>query len=193
MNLNLIKVGIKLLTPSKRRHVNAYRVSQSTRHYDLFINQEHFTVIRSLAKKGILIYEVPPTVNNTKEMLSPVTSRSKGQILNRMVLRAFFYPSLKSYDKVLCNSIFTQKWATIWYKKKAEVLYPPVNVEEIQPLPKQKIILNVGRFFVGGNCKKQLETIKIFKALYDENMPLLKDWKYHLVGVIRGSACTRTS
>lgn len=184
LNLNLTKVGVQLLAPDKRPHVNAYRVSQATRHYDLFLNQEHFTVIRSLAKTGILICEVPPTNTNTKPMLSPVTCRSKGQILNRMVLRAFFDPALKSYDKVLCNSGFTQKWAVRWYRKKVEVLYPSVKVEEIRPFQKQKIILNVGRFFVGGNCKKQLETIKIFKTLYDENRSLLKEWEYHLVGML---------
>ena len=61
------------------------------------------------------------------------------------------------------------------------MLYPPVDIEQFYPANKKNIILSVGRFFVGGHCKKQLEMIKAFKEIYNGN-DTLKGWEYHLVG-----------
>jgi len=165
-------------------YVNAYRISRATKKYDLFINQEHFTVIRSLAKTSILMCEVPPTATNTKKNLSPVGRSVRAQLFNKILLSAFFDPKLKSYHKILANSFFTKKWAQQWYNKNVEVLYPPIDTESILPLNKRYIILNVGRFSVGAHCKNQLETIRVFKEMFEKNRTLLEDWEYHLVGEV---------
>lgn len=139
-----------------------------TKKYDLFINQEHFPFIPSMAKKSILICEVPPT-------------RLSYHLSNNLITNLIFNSNLKTYDKIVVNSFYTKKWTRKYYKNKIEILYPPIDTEQFSPLSKQNIILSVGRFFIGGHCKKQFEMIVFFKQLYKENK-ILEDWEYHLVG-----------
>lgn len=176
LNVNLSKLAInhvKILNlfskvPYLRALIRISSIVKITKKYDLFINQEHFSSIPSRAKKSILICEVPPTRLNTHSF-------------NSLIKNLIFDPRLKTYDKIVVNSFYTKKWAEKYYKKKVEVLYPPIDIEQFSSLSKQNIILSVGRFFIGGHCKKQLEIIKTFKELYDEN-DALKDWEYHLIG-----------
>ncbi|MCD6429445.1 glycosyltransferase family 4 protein [bacterium] len=177
LKVNLNRVSIKRLniprlikkTRYLRGMTKVYMISKITKDYDLFINQEHFSCIPSLAKRSILVCEVPPTKFNTR-------------LTNNVVTRLIFDPKLKTYDMIIVNSFYTKKWVEEYYGQKnrnVEVLYPPV--EQFSPLPKENIILSVGRFFTGGHCKKQLEMIKAFKGLYDKSN-IMKGWEYHLVG-----------
>ena len=154
--------------PYLKQFFRISRIKRITENYDLFINQEHSSSIPSLAKRSILICEVPPTRLNTC-------------CYNNLIMKLLFDSKLRTYDKIIANSFYTKKWAEKYYQRKIEVLYPPIDTEQFFPLTKKNIILSVGRFFVGGHCKKQLEMIKIFKQLYEEN-DLLKGWEYHLIG-----------
>jgi glycosyltransferase involved in cell wall biosynthesis len=87
--------------------------------------------------------------------------------------------ALDSYDLLLANSLFTQRWIARRYGRASELLYPPVQVGQFAPLPKRNQIISVGRFFVAGHGKKQLEMIALFRRLCDEG---LEGWEYHLVG-----------
>jgi len=177
LNINLGKVVLRRIKipslfkklPYLHQLMRIIAISRITKEYDLFINQEHFSIIPSLAKRSVLICEVPPAKQNKS--------------LFNIILALFFDPQLKSYDKIITNSFYTRNWVLKYYKKKVEVLYPPVDVNAFSPLPKQNIILNVGRFFRNQHCKKQLEMIKIFKELYSEAEEL-KTWEFHLVGGI---------
>lgn len=179
LNINLSKVSISTLQhstflfsklPYIRTFAKIHILSKVTKNYDLFINQEHLSTIPSLAKRSILICEVPPTKTNTLFWL-----------YNNPLVNLFFDPKLRTYDKIITNSNYTKKWAEKWYKRDAEVLYPPIDTEQFTPLSKENIILTVGRFFVGYHSKKPFEMIRIFKQLYKENKSL-KDWEYHLIG-----------
>jgi glycosyltransferase involved in cell wall biosynthesis len=92
-------------------------------------------------------------------------------------------PGLDTYDLFLANSLFTQKWVRKYWEKKSKVLYPPVETAEFRPGKKKKIILNVGRFFVHGHCKKQDVLIGVFKEMIEKGI-LKKDWELHLVGSV---------
>lgn len=98
----------------------------------------------------------------------------------------FFSPVedfVSTYDVIACNSSYGQKWLNILTKNKytSHILYPPVGVEDFSPSVKQKQIVSVGRFFVGGHNKKQLEMIQFFKMMYDKNTEL-SEYKFILVG-----------
>lgn len=181
-NVNLSKVGINILQhstfsklPYIRMFANTYILSNVSAKYDLFINQERPSIIPSLAKRSILIYEIPPTRSNNLFWLynNPLTS-------------LLFDPKLRTYDKIITNSYYTKKWVEKWYGRDTEVLYPLVDTKEFTPLSKENIILSVGRFFIGSHCKKQLEMIKIFKILYNKS-DVLKDWGYHLIGGVNNN------
>lgn len=90
---------------------------------------------------------------------------------------------LKSYQRILTISKFSQKWITKYWGLRSEVLYPPVSVAKFSPSKQKKNwIVHVGRFFVTGHCKKQLDLVKVFRRLVDEKG--LTDWELHFVGSV---------
>lgn len=87
---------------------------------------------------------------------------------------------ITSYDALVSISKFTQHWVHDYWGIKSEVLFPPVNIQSFANSTKKKnIIANVGRFFVGGHSKKQLDMLRVFKRMVDGGV---KDWELHLVG-----------
>jgi glycosyltransferase involved in cell wall biosynthesis len=90
---------------------------------------------------------------------------------------------LVSYKRIVTISDFSKYWIKKYWGLASEVLYPPVTVENFAPAPvKKNWIIHVGRFFVTGHSKKQLDLVKVFRRLVDEKG--LKDWELHFVGSI---------
>lgn len=101
-------------------------------------------------------------------------------------LRLQYYPPgasmldyLGTYTHIWSISKFTSKWIKRYWRRKSEVLYPPVNVEDFKAGEKKAQILNVGRFFAGNHNKKHLEMAQAFKGLVDQG---LQGWELHLAG-----------
>jgi glycosyltransferase involved in cell wall biosynthesis len=85
-----------------------------------------------------------------------------------------------SYDLITPISRYVQKWLEIYWGKRGEILYPPVDVDVYDPTrPKKNIILNVGRFFSGSHNKKHDVMIEAFKRLCHKG---LAGWELHLAG-----------
>ena len=102
--------------------------------------------------------------------------------------RKFFREELESYDQILSNSKYTKKWIAQYWGLNTPVVYPPVTIEDYPVSGKQqKWIVSVGRFFVGGHSKKQLEMVEAFRALHKE----LPDWELHLVGSVNDTQIHR--
>jgi PHD/YefM family antitoxin component YafN of YafNO toxin-antitoxin module len=128
-----------------------------TKNFDIFINSTYNSSLISKALKSYYIVSFP----------------------HRNVTENF----LRSY-KFLHNSDFTKKWASEWWgKHENEILYPLGGFEykPFENFKKEKIILSVGRFFVDGHSKNQLEIAKIFSKVVKNNI-FLKDWKLVLIG-----------
>lgn len=90
---------------------------------------------------------------------------------------------LTSYNRILTISNFSQHWIKKYWGLSSDVLYPPVNVTNFAPSPNKKNwIVHVGRFFVTGHNKKQLDLIKVFRKLVDEKG--LQGWELHFVGSV---------
>lgn len=90
---------------------------------------------------------------------------------------------IKSYQKILCNSSFSQTWIKKYWGLESDVIYAPVSIKDFSPSPqKTKSIIHIGRFFVGGHSKKQLEIVRAFKQLYDQD----PSWELNLVGRVYG-------
>lgn len=84
------------------------------------------------------------------------------------------------------NSAFTKKVVeSKWHTKVDFVHHPRVNLEEFSAkAKKEKIILNVGRFFKQLHCKRQDVLVEVFKELVDQHPKLMKGWKLYLVGAV---------
>lgn len=176
LSLDLGKIGSRTIRVSSRfLSKKNYSLSRFTKDYDLFVNQEHFSSVPSRARMSISIQEIPPTKLNFPSY-NPVH-------------KFFLDPELKTYGKIVTNSNFTKKWIEKWYKRSPEVLYPPVDTSQFISLSKENVILSVGRFFVEGHCKKQLEMIRTFKELSQNG---IQEWEFHLAGSVDNNIYDRT-
>lgn len=89
---------------------------------------------------------------------------------------------LESYDAIVAISEFVRHWIKRYWHLESTVLYPPVKVEDFRPAKrKRNFILHIGRFFVTGHNKKQLEMAKVFTEMVDAGT---RDWELHFIGSI---------
>jgi len=94
---------------------------------------------------------------------------------------------LESYQKLITISDFCKKWITIYWGLHSEILYPPVNTKNFQASThKKNHIIHVGRFFVSGHNKKQLDLIKVFKNMVDAYK--IPNWELHFIGSVHEGA-----
>lgn len=128
--------------------------------YDVFFCLTDGSIFYANAKKNILHIQTP--------IINPALKEVKNKV------------KLSSWDLVMYNSHFTQKHVQGYEEIPGQVIYPPVNTEEIKPLVKKKQILTVGRFFSYLKVKKHEVLIKLFINLYKENK--IKGWSLHLAG-----------
>lgn len=90
---------------------------------------------------------------------------------------------LESYQKIITISDFCKGWIRKYWGLDSTVLYPPVNTSNFYSSKNKKNkIINVGRFFLTGHSKKQLEQIKVFKKLHEIHK--IKNWEFHLIGSV---------
>ncbi|OWY60875.1 hypothetical protein B7486_66820, partial [cyanobacterium TDX16] len=86
---------------------------------------------------------------------------------------------LGRYQRVVANSPFTATWVRRRWGRGAEVL-PPL-VLPVAPLPKEPVILVVGRFSGGSRSKGQQALVEAFRRLGPD---VHRDWSLHLVGYV---------
>lgn len=90
---------------------------------------------------------------------------------------------LLSYNKIITISKFCKRWIYNYWGVNSEILYPPVNIKNFHSAKNKKnIILHVGRFFITGHSKKQLDLVKVFKSIV--NKYNINDWELHFVGSV---------
>ncbi len=90
---------------------------------------------------------------------------------------------LESYDLVLANSEFTRGWIQRLWHRDSAVLFPPIQIGDIEPSPSRtKTVVTVGRFFRPGtgHAKRQLEMVRMFGELHRAGR--LPGWTLHVVG-----------
>ena len=92
---------------------------------------------------------------------------------------------LKVWQVKTSNSDFTKKYLERRWKIKIDHIHRgAIDYQVIKPLPKEKIILNVGRFIsgqAGKHCKRQDLLVKVFKKMCDQG---LRGWNLVLIGPI---------
>ena len=147
-------------------------LSKLSKEYDLFINQLREPLFRlpAYANKSVMIIQIPPTDVKTHFLFGCAG------------LKLFVDSNFSTYDRVVVYSNFVKKPVEQKYARKADVLYPPIDIPPERRILKERYILSVGRFFVGGHSKKQLEMIQAFKQLYKDAELDAGHWEYHLIG-----------
>jgi O-antigen biosynthesis protein len=91
------------------------------------------------------------------------------------------YFTVDDYTLIISISNYTNAWMKErWDLAPFGVLYPPVDMGGPKA-KKEKLILSVARFEIGGS-KKQKELIRAFHMLLKRNSHLLDEWRLLLVG-----------
>ncbi len=135
-----------------------------TSRFDIFINSTFKSNLISLARKSFYIVSFPHSSISDE--------------------------CLQSYT-FLHNSDFTEFWSQkLWSKHKSKIIYPILGFEEKDHFyniknnkPKDKFILNIGRFNLEGHCKNQHLISKIFRKLLSENK-ISDEWQLVFVGSV---------
>lgn len=130
--------------------------------YDLFINSTYGSDLPCHARHAFYVVSFP----------YQITSRDPGA---RRFLADYVF---------LANSQFTQGWVRNWWSRESKVLYPSIHLPEyeVDIRGKHAEILHVGRFFLSGHNKKQLELVQVFKRLWDAGV--IPGWSLTLVGQV---------
>ncbi|MCL5783735.1 MAG: glycosyltransferase [Patescibacteria group bacterium] len=133
------------------------------RKYDLIFYLTDGSIFYSTAKKNIIHFQVP-------------FKNSSHGFLGKL--------KLSTWNLAVCNSQFTREYIQQQWPIKNIVIYPPVDIENMKPLKKEKYILSVGRFASFTKSKKHEEMIEAFGNLTKSSK--IKGWSLHLAGSLEG-------
>ena len=128
--------------------------------YDVLFAVTDGSIFYATSKKNILHIQTPLTVHPTNSYWGKM--------------------KVKSWDKIVYNSEFTKKHSQKYWPLPSKVIYPPVQMKDLEPGKKKDIIISVGRFFGFLAEKKHQLMIDIFKEMKVEGD--LDNWQLHLVG-----------
>jgi len=134
-----------------------------TRQFDYLFYWTDGSLFFSLAKTNNLHLQIPFTI-------------SRNGFFDRLKLANWRQKNANSH---FTKKVIEQRWRT----KVPYVINPMVDLAEFSPnTKKEKIILNVGRFFRQLHSKRQDVMVEAFKQLVDKNPQLMKGWQLVLVG-----------
>jgi glycosyltransferase involved in cell wall biosynthesis len=162
-SFNLKLAGLNFVVGPFNPQSSGLDRAKFTHQYDIFYYMTDASFFISKAKKNIVHFMIP--------------FNRPPNLIQRFKLR---YWPIK-----VANSFFTKNSLEKNWKIKIDyVHWGAVDQHDFKPLPKQNIILNVGRFFSPGNnkhCKRQDFLVKTFKILCDQG---LTNWRLILNGPI---------
>ena len=190
-------VSIESLTMREMPHDDAF-VSAMTAGLDGFINAAQGRFIQPRARHSAFLSFFPTGVDlslpgRTRWMAGTLIRAAGlgGLLPARLQQRLGTLPTwseiqaLAAYDAIFANSEYTRRWVRHYWHRDSLVLHPPI--EMLPPLPKENIILHVGRFFVGGHNKKHDVLVEGFRALL-ARLPAGERWELFLAGSITPGA-----
>ena len=156
-SLEIERVNFVLYSPRTTNLLSRKKIESS---YDLLFYFSDGSVPFMFGKKNILHFQVP-----FKNVL-------KKSLKNTLKLKRIF--------AVVCNSYFTKKFVDKGLGIASKVIFPPVDVELLEPMTKKNVILSVGRFSQLLQGKRQDVLIDVFKEMINEKK--IEDWKLILAG-----------
>ncbi len=166
---------------TSRFGINLDAVEISEEHYRLFTSPVNLLDKRRALKDFDLIFFVSDgsipflfSKNNLLHYQVPFTKSPGPKFLYQL--------KLLSIQHLIVNSDFTKKVTDRTLSTdRCQVIYPPVDTASLtNTTPKEKLILNVGRFASPSHSKRQDILISAFRQLVDGGG--LHDWKLILAG-----------
>ncbi len=186
-------------------HASNHDLAAQTASYDFFVNASNWDFFPSQARCSALVVYFPYCPGNRilaylrygvgKVLCSPFASPLRKQVLEPRIpglnarlenlIDPNFLRSVATYSRIWAISKFSQQWVQRCWQVDSQLLFPPVDVDQFQPLSKEPKILHVGRFFAGNHNKKHLTLVDAFRQMVDAG---LSGWELHLAGSINQGA-----
>jgi L-malate glycosyltransferase len=159
------------------------RSRRLTQPYDVFIYCGHGIPPFCYARQGFLYCHFPfhPSPRIALRTSRPWLCRNRLDRLVRGVgYQLLWQIRMRGYKTVLANSLFTARSVESQWGRRAEVLYPPVDLK-VPEIEKQNLIVSVGRFSPGSLTagKQQLEQIGAFRKFLTK---VGGRWGMYLIG-----------
>jgi glycosyltransferase involved in cell wall biosynthesis len=157
---------------------------------DVFINNSHYSNLPCPAAAGIYMCMFPHALQSLVGAES-FPRRAYHSLMDRVERRAIGCPgaqSIGTYAAVTANSCFTAEWVRKMWGRRSEVIYSACDSMGPVAADKEKIILNVGRFIVGGGgtlYKRQEVLLDVFNRLTDIHAD---GWQLHFAGSVARDA-----
>lgn len=178
--VNLSKVNLKAVYAKGMQKKSAIvhlfsfnRISKISKNYDFFFNSDGHETVRPLSKNSALLCHFP----ERKWYRKPRNFFDFFALSAIFLFKSFLKNYASSYDTVLCNSKYGQKWIKKLWKITPLVLTLPINFNRINQ-KKEDIILSVGRLTADKNYEFM---INCFKQIYESG---IQDYEYLIVGLI---------
>lgn len=156
-----------------------FRAGEHLRAADIGITLTNFLPLGNHAKRNICLLQMPYRPMTGRAFVGRAIAEGPREGVKDFLRWRLLHDARKA-DLVLANSRFTQNNLVKVHRIRAEVLYPPID-DCSGEVPKENIILSVGRFFRGPyNDKRYDILIEAFRDLC-RRLPS-HSWEYHLVG-----------
>lgn len=148
--------------------------------YDLYLDSSDTPPYFNHARKGVLLTHFPLT-SFDRFYGREIPNWKASSLLKRTLKHCYqnfeWRSRVSTYDLVLTNSAFTQKWLKQLWKIHSEILFPPLR-KGLKPQAKKNVILSIGAYRAAQH-KKHAVMIDAFREMYDTGM---RGWEYRLVG-----------
>ena len=146
---------------------------------DIGVVLSNFKPFGNHARKNVYMLQIPyPEITAAGIVRKALRGELKESAKD--VLRRSLLADARAADLVLINSPFVQTFLHTHHGVKGSLLHPPID-DFFQHLPKEHIILSVGRFFRGlYNDKRYDVLIEAFKKLRERFHNT--SWTYYIVG-----------
>ncbi len=186
-----VAVSESFQIPGPRGPIHQLRKSNTpalSQPYDLFIYSGHGAPPLNYAPFGVA-YCLFPFESRPDETSLCCEPRwlERNSIDRWLRLRAyghFWQKRMRGYDKILTDSYFTAGWIERRWGRRAEVLYPPVQMT-VPWAEKRNLIVSVARFTGGKRKKHQLEMVGAFREFLSQARG---EWELVLIGSCEKSA-----
>lgn len=127
------------------------------------LNNKKYDVVIDTCSNGLFNKKITP--KTICYIHFPNFTKQKKGMLSALNSKIIKQEDMFKYDKIICNSKFTEETVNKLTTKKTEVIYPPVKISEINPRRKKGKIITIGRY----SPEKKLEVmIETFKELNKE-------------------------
>jgi glycosyltransferase involved in cell wall biosynthesis len=172
--------GVKVLF----NDIKIFRKVKKAR-YDLFINNCFQSNLPGPSTKNVYMCMFPQKIHLKKNDRGLIYAFYS--FVMRNTYRLLLHPSkphaVYTYDRITANSVYTQNYVKKYWGLDSEILFPICDNMLDQSIKKEKIILNVGRFFEKGenHHKRHDFLVSTFAKMTD----IHKDgWELHIAGSV---------